>query len=107
MHSIEEKRLFIVSWVEKSPKKEVVKEYDKNVTRRERDSNFKYTFLDPKCPEQETQVCQKMFLNTLSISKTTIQTSFLKRTAIGTVKQNERGRHIISTAGLKNFVKVE
>ena len=34
-----------------------------------------------------------MFSNTLSISKTTIQTSFLKRTASGTIKQDKRGRH--------------
>ena len=38
-------------------------------------------------------MCEKMFSNTLSISKTTIQTSFLKRTASGTIKQDKRGRH--------------
>ena len=92
--STQEKRLFIVSQKNKVPQKRSRKrEYDKNVTRRERGNSFKYTFLDPKCAEEEIQVCLKVFLNTLSISKTKIQTSFLKRTASGTVKQDERERH--------------
>ena len=60
--SIQEKRLFIVSQENKVPEKRSRKrEYDKNVTRRERGNSFKYTFLDPKCAEEEIQVCLKIF----------------------------------------------
>ena len=63
-----------------------------------------YIFLDPKCAEEEIQVGQKMFCNMLSISKATIQTSFLKRTASGTVKQDKRGT-TVSTTVQKKFGK--
>ena len=40
-------------------------------------------------------MCQRMVLNTLSISKkqSKYQNSFLKRTTSGTVKQDEKMRH--------------
>ena len=84
-----------VTSLKSSPKKSCKREYGKNVMWKETDNYFKYTFLDPKSAEKETQVCQRMVLNTLSISKkqSKYQNSFLKRTTSGTVKQDEKMRH--------------
>ena len=43
--------------------------------------------------DDETQVCQKMFLNTLSIDEKSVRAALQKRTPSGTVEEDKRGKH--------------
>ena len=79
--NIQEKRYYICARVHKVTKARCRKRtYDTEVRRRSRNNSYEYTFVDPENETYDIRVCQDIFLNTMSISKTTVKTAFSKRT---------------------------
>ena len=100
LKSIDEKRNFLNQRVKRKAAKRTRKRWAKVRTagterkQRERGSTYEYSFVNPGNNQYDIRVCQKMFLDTLSISKTMVTTALCdKRTDEGTVKEDMRGRH--------------
>lgn len=95
LKSITEKRNFIASRVSEVSTQRNRKRKSTNETkRRNRNVAYKYSFVSEDDSTANIAICQKMFLDTLVISKTMIKTLFAtKREATGKIEEDNRGRH--------------
>ncbi|XP_039301648.1 uncharacterized protein LOC111046358, partial [Nilaparvata lugens] len=87
---IDRQRDFIINTIQQTPKKRIrIRNGSENG-----DSCRKVTFsYSLKCDQKEEVVCQRFYLNTLSISQQMVKTAFLKIQASGkTVSEDRRGK---------------
>ena len=94
LSNITEKRLFILKCVKRNSKARSNKRQIENEGRlRKTEYSYKYYFPKSHDPTQSIEVCQVMFLKTLSISKQIIKTAF-KKIQVGGVEKEMRGTHV-------------